>query len=157
MKWLERYRRKNAIKFYARTLPFYLDKEFGIRDAYTLDEMNNLFETYQLSDKYKEYAMAIYTNKISFKEYCKKKNTTFNYVSLRNEVSNICFREEYQSFTTLDLFESIEEDRAQMYELAADQALVTHDDTGNYSDSTFIDRKYSDESDDSSSSSDGDD
>jgi len=91
MGFFERWRKRRAIKNYARRLPGLLAKDYGRSKSYTPAQVRSSIERHGLNTEYSCYGVAMFSDRESFDQFHADIGEPCNYDDMRHEIAHDFF------------------------------------------------------------------
>lgn len=91
MKWISNFRRRRAIKRYARILGPLLKRRYGNSNTYTVGQIKNTAEQAKLPMAYICFGYAMYMSQDEFEKLHVSLGQRCDYGAMRQEVADLCF------------------------------------------------------------------
>ncbi len=88
MGFFERFRKRRAIKIYARRLPRLLAKDYGRSQSYTPAQVRKTIERHGLNATYSCYGIAMFSGREGFDQFHAESGEQCNYDEMRTEIAN---------------------------------------------------------------------
>jgi hypothetical protein len=88
MGFFERFKKRLAIKSYARLLPRLLAKDYGRSKSYTPAQVRSSIERHGLNTEYSCYGIAMFSDREGFDQFHAASGELCNYDEMRGEISN---------------------------------------------------------------------